>query len=65
MQDSLRESAGASAVLSPLQDAAAWPLPQECCKLTGHRNDILLLQFSHDGEGIATGSKDGSVRVGL
>ncbi|KAK9829398.1 hypothetical protein WJX72_005590 [[Myrmecia] bisecta] len=40
-----------------------WPRPQELCKLQGHRNDVLLLQFSHDGEGIATGSKDGCVQL--
>jgi hypothetical protein len=26
---------------------------------------VVLLQFSHDGERVATGSKDGSVRVSL
>ena len=40
-----------------------WPAPSELCKLQGHRHDVLLLQFSHDGDGIATGSKDGTVRV--
>ena len=42
---------------------AAWPQPREVCQLPGHRHDVLLLQFSHDGQSIATGSKDGSVRV--
>ena len=42
---------------------AAWPQPEEVCRLTGHRHDVVVLHFSHDGEGIATGSKDGSVRV--
>lgn len=37
--------------------------PQELCKLEGHKNDVMLLQFSPDGKGIATGSKDGTVRV--
>lgn len=41
-----------------------WSKPQEMCKLTGHINDVLLLQFNHAGDMIATGSKDGTVRVG-
>ena len=45
------------------ETGASWPQPEEVCSLAGHRHDVLLLQFSHDGQGIATGSKDGSVRV--
>ena len=41
----------------------AWPAPQASAKLLGHRNDVLLLQFSHAGDALATGSKDGFVRV--
>ena len=37
--------------------------PSEVCRLQGHRHDVLLLQVSHDSSGIATGSKDGCVRV--
>ena len=37
--------------------------PSELCKLQGHRHDVLLLQVSHDSMAIATGSKDGCVRV--
>ena len=37
--------------------------PSELCKLQGHRHDVLLLQVSHDSKAIATGSKDGCVRV--
>ena len=44
-------------------EGAAWPQPTELCRLEGHKNDVLLLLFSPDGEGIATGSKDGHVRV--
>lgn len=44
-------------------DAVDWPEPQEVCRLGGHVNDVLLLQFSHDGQSIATGSKDGTMRV--
>lgn len=43
--------------------AEDWPEPQEVCRLGGHVNDVLLLQFSHDGTCVATGSKDGTVRV--
>lgn len=46
-------------------EAADWPEPQEVCRLGGHVNDVLLLQFSHDGQCIATGSKDGTMRVTL
>jgi WD40 repeat protein len=44
-------------------EAGDWPEPQETCRLGGHVNDVLLLQFSHDGHSIATGSKDGTMRV--
>jgi hypothetical protein len=44
-------------------DAAPWPQPRELCQLRGHRNDVVLLQFSHGGDRVATGSKDGTVRV--
>ena len=40
-------------------------VPSEVCKLEGHRHDVLLLQVSHDSTGIATGSKDGCVRVSM
>lgn len=43
--------------------AEGWPETQEVCRLGGHVNDVLLLQFSHDGTCVATGSKDGTVRV--
>ena len=46
-------------------EASDWPEPQEVCRLGGHVNDVLLLQFSHDGQSIATGSKDGTMRVNL
>ena len=42
---------------------ATLPAPAELVRLQGHRHDVLLMQFAHDGEGIATGSKDGTVRV--
>ena len=38
-------------------------MPSELCRLQGHRHDVLLLQVSHDSQAIATGSKDGCVRV--
>ena len=37
--------------------------PQEVARLPGHRNDVVLLYFSNAGDRLATGSKDGSVRV--
>lgn len=69
------EAAAASAAAAPQAAAAAvivpeaggegvvWPAPSEVCRLEGHKNDVLLLLFSPDSEGIATGSKDGCVRV--
>lgn len=42
-----------------------WPVPREVCRLEGHRNDVPLLMFSPDSTTIATGSKDGLVRVRL
>lgn len=42
-----------------------WPMPREVCRLEGHRNDVPLLVFSPDSTTIATGSKDGLVRVRL
>ncbi|KAL3137809.1 hypothetical protein ABBQ38_005065 [Trebouxia sp. C0009 RCD-2024] len=59
-QDAARNLEPAAAV--DLQ-AADWPDPQEVCRLGGHVNDVLLLQFSHDGQSIATGSKDGTMRT--
>ena len=52
----------ASAVAN-VPDVGNWPEPHEVCRLGGHVNDVLLLQFSHDGQSIATGSKDGTIRV--
>ena len=40
-----------------------WPAPQASAKLTAHRSDVHLLSFSHAGDAVATGSRDGSVRV--
>ncbi|KAK9831147.1 hypothetical protein WJX74_004971 [Apatococcus lobatus] len=40
-----------------------WTQPQEMCRLPGHTGPVMMLQFSHDGLSIATGSKDGSVQV--
>ena len=53
----------AAAASADAAEDAPWPAPVEVCQLKGHRNDVVLLQFSHDGERVATGSKDGSVRV--
>lgn len=59
-----RQCAGAASVAAALAvDNTPWPVPREVCLLKGHRNDIILLQFSHAGDRAATGSKDGSVRV--
>lgn len=57
-----RNLAPAATQAPPFED---WPDVQEVCRLGGHVNDVLLLQFSHDGLSIATGSKDGTVRVRL
>lgn len=49
-----------------LEEEHKWlkaPRPTELCRLPGHKNDVLLLQFSHDGNTFATGSRDGAVRV--
>lgn len=54
-----RVAAGAEASALAAECAAPVPL----CRLGGHRHDVLLLLFSHDGAGFATGSKDGTVRV--
>ena len=59
-EDAARNLAPAAAVDL---EAGDWPEPQETCRLGGHVNDVLLLQFSHDGHSIATGSKDGTMRV--
>lgn len=59
-EDAVRNLSPAAAVDL---EAGDWPEPQETCRLGGHVNDVLLLQFSHDGHSIATGSKDGTMRV--
>jgi len=61
---SLQEERSQEAKWAPAAaPGAVWPQPQGLCQMAGHRHDVLLLQFSHDGQSIATGSKDGSVRV--
>lgn len=35
----------------------------ELLRLSGHRNDIILLQFSNSGLQLATAAKDGSIKV--
>ncbi|KAK9840989.1 hypothetical protein WJX81_004207 [Elliptochloris bilobata] len=68
---SARAHPGASAALrhAPASASEAPLLVTECSppaplvRLGGHRHDVLLLLFSHDGAGFATGSKDGTVRV--
>lgn len=42
----------------------SWAAPREVCRLEGHKNDVMLLSFSPDSQAIATGSKDGFLRVG-
>eukprot|EP00873_Tetraselmis_striata_P019505 jgi/Tetstr1/439769/TSEL_028182.t1 len=42
---------------------AAYPLPVEVSKLSGHRNDISIVAFSTSGHAIASASKDGNVLV--
>lgn len=59
-QQARRQPALAGAIAA---EDAPWPVPKEVCQLKGHRNDAILLQFSHAGDRVATGSKDGSVRV--
>lgn len=44
-------------------DWTAAEAPTELCRLAGHKNDILLLQFSHDCGAFGTGSRDGTLRV--
>jgi hypothetical protein len=40
-----------------------WPAPRELARLTGHKNDLTQAKWSHAGGALATGSRDGSVRV--
>jgi WD40 repeat protein len=40
------------------------PAPEPMALLTGHRNDISMVLFSHAGDALATASNDGTVRVG-
>lgn len=64
LQSFLRDFASPYAVCRRA-DSPKWMerAPSEVCGLQGHRHDVLLLQVSHDSSGIATGSKDGCVRV--
>ncbi|KAL4448446.1 hypothetical protein ABPG75_005665 [Micractinium tetrahymenae] len=64
-QQAQRQRGGGApaAALAAAAEDAPWPAPKEVCQLKGHRNDVILLQFSHAGDRVATGSKDGSVRV--
>ena len=55
-----RSSATPAVDAASLGETAA---PQQLAILQGHENDVLLLQFSGDSNALATGSKDGSLRV--
>lgn len=44
--------------------SADWPVPFELQQLIGHKNEVIQTEFSHEGTRLATGSLDGSVRVG-
>ena len=57
--ESMSREEAAAVRLKPQQ----WAQPQEVCRLTGHAGPVMMLQFSHDGAGLATGSKDGSLQV--
>ena len=59
-QAAAQADAAAPAAATVLTD---WPAPREVCRLEGHKNDVMLLMFSPDSASIATGSKDGFLRV--
>ncbi|GLC33664.1 hypothetical protein PLESTM_000098000 [Pleodorina starrii] len=62
----LEAQAGARAAgegLSALWEGREWPRPTELAKLSGHRNDIVFIEFSHEGTSVATASRDGCVKV--
>ncbi|GIM13074.1 hypothetical protein Vretimale_16295, partial [Volvox reticuliferus] len=40
-----------------------WTRPTELAKLSGHRNDIVFIEFSHEGTAVATASRDGCVKI--
>ena len=39
------------------------PICFQICELRGHCNDVVFVEFSHDGDKIATASKDGSAKL--
>lgn len=41
----------------------AAPAPCLLSSAIAHKHDIILLQFSHDGNAFATGSRDGTLKV--
>ncbi|GFR48989.1 hypothetical protein Agub_g11008, partial [Astrephomene gubernaculifera] len=62
------EAAPAGPRAEPQSLAAAWegrewPQPTELTLLPGHHNDIVFIEFSHEGRCVATASKDGCVKV--
>ena len=40
-----------------------WNSIREVVKLSGHKNDINLIEFSRDGQSLMTASKDGTIRI--
>lgn len=39
------------------------PVCYQVCELRGHCNDVVFVEFSHEGDKIATASKDGSAKL--
>ena len=47
----------------PASCLLAWAHTQELPRLRGHRNDIVFIEFSHRGDGVATASRDATITV--
>jgi hypothetical protein len=48
----------------PIGPVADWPQPVEVARLEGHKRDINFMLFDAEGHRVATGAKDGQVKVG-
>jgi WD40 repeat protein len=51
-------------IVASMEAVAKLPGPALITRAPGHSKDVILLQFSSDGSGFATGSRDETLRVG-
>jgi hypothetical protein len=56
-------AAAVAAAALPIGPVVDWPQPVEVARLEGHKRDINFMLFDGAGHRVATGAKDGQVKV--